>query len=212
MQKFKTLLDGCNYQRHCPMCQAKMIINENTASIETKWEWSETEKQTTINWLATQHNTDIELSIQLESNSILSYKFTNNITPIYSMGATMQYYYPSNSYPNNSAFINGIYVRLNFDCERCAQYQYLLQIFVNLSNKTIHTKLNSETLYIGDNNKLHKINNLYAQAITNYSFYSPSIKDYKDLDKDFYQLPLVPFDVQNPHKTLERIKSLILYS
>lgn len=97
------------------------------------------------------------------------------------------------------------YVKVVGSCYECGCYSYTLQMRVNLKEGTIESiALNSEVFCIEQGKTLYEIKNNYASKYTKYDVFS------NDLDP--ITLPLIPMDITNPIKTLERIKTLVIFS
>jgi hypothetical protein len=121
------------------------------------------------------------------------------------------------SYPvyssNGSAYSAQKYGKQIFgvycSCGKCGQYGYTLQVHLDLDlGKIICIFLNSETLSFEKGSLLHEIRNIYSTGKTDYRvFDNDNVTETKTLT-----LPLIPMDLSDPDKTLERIKTLALFS
>jgi hypothetical protein len=101
--------------------------------------------------------------------------------------------------------------RLNISCDSCSKYAYLVQVHISLDkNKITSMVLNSESASIEEGAKLYEIKNIYTTEKTEMSTFHTHLSQQRGaLDK--VELPLVPLDLQNPLKTVERIKNLLVF-
>ena len=96
-------------------------------------------------------------------------------------------------------------------CNDCSKYGYTIQVHADMANmKVIGIYLNSETFSIEKGDTLYEIRNVYPMKKTEYSIFRKSTDASDNLDKQA-ELPLIPLDLENPEKTLDRIKGLIVF-
>jgi hypothetical protein len=67
--------------------------------------------------------------------------------------------------------------------------------------------LNAEFLSVEKNGNAYEMKNNFVKKTTEYTPFDAGKSDGKHCT-----LPLIPFDLQNPLKTLERIQTLVLFS
>lgn len=198
MKQFKNLVEALKYHTSCPFCSGKMVtdmdmvLDENSMKAYLKFGASKVVVDCATN--------DI---IQHEESSIHDVNYKT-----YSGAPIRQYMGPI----GNNLLPNGLnYRRVNVSCDDCLRYSYLVQILVSLSDKKIiGLFLNSETVSVEDSAKLYEVKTIYATEKTEMStFHTHVSKQRGALDK--VDIPLVPMDLQNPMKTVERIKKLIVF-
>lgn len=101
------------------------------------------------------------------------------------------------------------YHGINIECNNvdCGLYDFTLQIQTNIDKcKINYIILNSERVAIEDDSGiLHEIKNIYVNDITEHSYHRES-------ESKTQNLPIIPIDFDNPLKTIQRIKKLIIFS
>jgi hypothetical protein len=87
----------------------------------------------------------------------------------------------------------------------------LIQVHISLEHgRLIALVLNSEAVSIEEGAKLYEVKNIYTTEKTEMSTFHTRLSQQRGaLDK--VELPLVPLDLQNPLKTVERIKNLLVF-
>jgi len=96
-------------------------------------------------------------------------------------------------------------------CNDCSKYGYVIQVHADLVQmKVAGVYLNSETFSIEKNDTLYEIRNVYPMKKTEYSIFRKGTDFSDQLDKQA-ELPLIPLDLENPERTLDRIKGLIVF-
>ena len=196
MKQFKNLFEVINYHSMCPFCtgrmHADMDLNYDENSVKAYLKFGTS--QLTVDC----HNNNI-IEIKQASNNG-TYSFNTGI-PISFLGSAL-----------DSLAATGInYRRLNISCDSCSKYAYLIQVLISLeTGKLEGLFLNSESASIEDGAKLYEIKNVYAIEKTEMAtFHTHLSRQRGALDK--VELPLVPLDLQNPLKTVERIKNLLVF-
>jgi hypothetical protein len=208
---FTYLRDAIAYQTHCPICFTKLKMDENDATIHKQF--LQLRSQSTIVWVIESG----ELVVNLETNEIEKVSKIKEATPIYGVG-----YHSSMSYTTAHQSTSGkMFVKLSMDCEDCGQYFFTIQMLVDIGETKIEfIRLNSEHLSVEDESgTLHEIRNVYTTGKTEYNRITKTVRPgspKRELtvtyEGDIVSLPLIPLDLQHPKKTLERIKTLILFS
>lgn len=112
-------------------------------------------------------------------------------------------------------------VTVTCDGDWCSGYGFVLQVHVNpTENKMTGIYLNSESISIERGDELFEIKNIYATNKTEYDRFTKVDVDDGTIKMSGWQgrrngtiiLPLVPMDLSNPEKTLDRIKGLVVFS
>ncbi len=106
-------------------------------------------------------------------------------------------------------------------CDSCSKYGYVLQVHVDSDvMKVIGIYLNSETFSIELGDELYEIKNLYSTGKTTYDKFDRVNIDTETVKASGWSgrrnstisFPLIPMDINNPEKTLDRIKGLVIFS
>jgi ribosomal protein S26 len=201
MKQFDTLLDSLSHQPNCPLCNGPVRITKGDTYLVSSlrgpkdyiiWSGNDTK---IIAHLATNHIERLDVSCKGYSKS------------------TKQYY--------NFNVIGDMYARIALYCVKCNCYGYVIQVRMNVEDKKIVAiLLNSETVVLNDKTKdiTHEIHNVYATEKTEYTTYKPAlIHGHGYGPQPFYddksiELPLIPLNLLNPEKTVERIRNLLPFS
>jgi hypothetical protein len=139
------------------------------------------------------------------------------MNPIYGIGSASPLSYNPATWNTSIRTDGHMMERLLIGCERCYQYDYVIQVIVSIKESRITgLVLNSESLTIDEGNATHEIRNVYSFEKTEYNkFINKSDNTHKlhnYVGNDTVSLPLIPLDLERPYKTLERIKTLVLFS
>lgn len=210
--KFHLIRQALEYQTHCPICSSSLLIDDRYA--ETKIDWDEGKERTRLLW-KTQDGE--EMIIDPDSSCV---RFVDKyFVPEYVVGTSN---YSSQAYmgriiPRAKRVYDGLlYERIGMTCDDCCRYYYLVKFIIDVGVKTIiDIELNSETLSIEDGKgTVHEIKNLYSIKETEYAYFPKGrvYLDGKHVGEKSITLPLIPLDLDNPTKTLERIRTLVLFS
>ncbi len=197
MKQFKNLPEVLAYQSTCPFCSKRMMpgldmtYDENSVKAYLKFG-------------------DSQVTVDCNNNNILECREVSGINTLYTFQKTPTFQYIGSTMMGLSK--SGVDMRrLLVSCEECSKYSYLVQVHLSLEQrKIVGLYLNSETASIEDGARLYEIKNIYATEKTEMStFHTHLSNQHGALDK--VEFPLVPLDLQNPMKTVERIKKLIVF-
>lgn len=109
-------------------------------------------------------------------------------------------------YSGGSLLSGQMIFSLSGTCTTCSKYSFAIGVTVDITNsKLTGLFLNSETFSIEEGQSLYEIRNVYTTEKTEYTRFKKGSSDSK---VDF---PLIPFDMVNPDKTLDRIKGLLVF-
>jgi hypothetical protein len=189
MKRFKNLIEVLAYHSICPLCSAKMSVDRN-------FNYDENANKAYLKFGAT------HLTVDCFNNNIIK------CDQVMFSGSPIMY--------SNSSFSDlsgkGVDLRgLKVSCDFCLKYSYLVQVHISLEhNKIVDLVLNSESISIEENTKLYEVKNIYTTEKTEMAIFHTHLSNKRGaLDK--VELPLVPLDFENPMKTVERIKSLLVF-
>jgi hypothetical protein len=200
MKKFESFQDALAYQTKCPICQTGLKID----NLETK---VTVERDRTI---VTWESPSTKLCVDISSNIILNMHVTRSMSysPTYSIGTRHVTYVPSHSQQGQTSS-GHLMERLIIGCRKCCQYEYVVRVIVEPPKlDKMVLLLNSESITLDDKDITHEIRNIYSFGQTEYTRYANAIAP----DSKSIRIPLIPMELQNPLKMLERIKTLVLFS
>jgi hypothetical protein len=183
MKQFSSLHDAINYQISCPVCDYEMQITNSRQNVKDHY-----------------NQIDHKFVWYLgKGEAITADTDTNKCELVL----------------NNN--VSGcMFLAIWIECEECYQYSYTIRIKIDLTERSVSDiNLNSEFITVLDDEHFtHEIRNVYATKQTEYWYTTNGRtrhKSYPKIEKTII-LPLVPLNLEQPEKTLERIKSLIVFS
>lgn len=198
MTKFLSLPEAFHNQSTCPICCQNLHFDANVAK-----EWSERYQtnQTTITF---QLDGELSLTADYETGNIRRWSKKRPLQQIYVIGedSPIDCHYRQNT-PMTNIFSTVL------GCTSCYQYRRLFQIYL-YNEQITYLHLNSEFLAIEKSANLYEIRNNYVREetiFTPFDYFRASKSDGKSC-----VLPLIPWDLQNPNKTLDRIQNLVIFS
>jgi hypothetical protein len=206
--KFHSIRDAISYQSTCPVCHSKMLFNDRYAELKTELGINRSPR-TKILWKTDRE----EILIDVDSDYVeIVNKYFETVPMVTSYTGTVP-----QRFSTKPVYDGHLYERLGMTCDDCCQYTYLIKFIIDIGLKRIiDIELNSETLSIEDSKGIvHEIKNIYATDETEYTYFPKGDRIYLDgshTKEKSITLPLIPLDLDNPNKTVERIKTLILFS
>lgn len=206
--KFHLIRQALEYQSHCPICSSPMLIDDHYA--EAKTDWQDGKQTLKLIWRSEDGE---KMVLDPDSSHIVFVeKF---FAPEYVTGTN---YGGQPSLKGAKKIYDGhLYERMGMTCDDCCKYHYLVKFVIDVGMKTlIDIELNSETISLEDGKgTIHEIKNIYPIKETQYAYFPKGDRIYLDgthVGEKSISLPLIPLDVYNPTKTLERIRTLVLFS
>lgn len=196
MKQFKNLFEVLEYQPICPLCQERVMpVSANLNYDENKV-------------IATLTIGNITLVVDCHNNNVLQYSESSSMNGVYTIGTQMVTALPSGNY----ALLKGNNVfRLNMTCDKCSRYGYLTQVHVDGEQyRVTGLFLNSESISIEEGTKLYEVKNVYAVDKTELSIFHQHLSSKRGAVNKI-EFPIIPLDLQNPMKTIDRIKNLIAF-
>ncbi len=228
MINFYNLPQALNYRYQCPLCQSSMKVEPGCIEWETKsydpyvrgndFYHPGMNGQNYSRTLIKFGDSGYSINIDYETGEVTSVKQT--MTDVYGFLTSIPYAYSYTELNSFSIF------PISMICSNCHAYKYIVQVHVSLSDmRVVNIVLNSESLTFKDKKGLHLIRNIYTVGKTEYNFHDTGDKDInpKDIEDTIYMgvltqsakiidLPLIPMNMEEPIKTLERVKTLVLFS
>ena len=113
---------------------------------------------------------------------------------------------------SDPSVLNGLFIfSVMVICNDCLKYSHILQVHADIGKMEVaKVVLNSESISIEEEARLYEIKNIFVAEKTEMStFYAQTSHQRGPINK--VQLPLVPMDFENPMKTVERIKGLLVF-
>lgn len=204
MTNFYSLKEAIAFQPICPICKGPTALDGrfgvNTFERIT-WDFK---TQTELIYQTDQNKVVIDLETDVVKEAAISrtnYKYVTKGL------AGITTYLPAPVYYGTE------YLRVGVTCDECCQYSYLLQILLDIGLRRIsEIVLNSESITLDDGKGItHEIRNIYTTEKTEYSYF-PGKPLTGETGSSPLEFPLIPLDLKDPYKTLERIRSLIIFS
>lgn len=194
MKQFTCLDEAFRHKNDCPFCHA--IITRGYTSITMNGGETLVEFQIVKSSITVDYNTG-ELREYKQAPAFE--EIHTRYYPVYASSGS------ANSIQRSGKHIFGAYC----SCNQCGQYAYNLQIHLDMDQgKIVGIFLNSETFSFEKGPLLYEIRSVYSTGKTHYKVFNNDA----DSETKTLVLPLIPFDLSNPDKTLERVKTLALFS
>lgn len=201
MTSFYNLDEAFSYRRYCPCKHCGHTLFPEVATI--------------IHGDGTQHvklalggNT---LTVGLYSNAVISYEEERQNQTVYGMsGHSLMHIGSSRSLHSLSKQGTDMFP-VTVSCNNCHRYKYVLQVHVSLSQGClVGLMLNSETMAVDDYAKLYTITNVYTTGKTEMEVRHLHLSQYHEPEAKI-EYPLIPLNVEEPMKTVERLKKLTVF-
>jgi hypothetical protein len=186
MKQFKNLDEALHYHYNCPVCGDVMKAGYSTLLV-------------------------------VDGKTTITFKLGDDSIAIDYYGDDIEWYSERNTSSQYVLDFFGIGVH----CDLCSKYAFSIRVQADRTkNKVVNICLNSETLSIEKGEDLYEIKNIYSLERTEYDKFTKVDIDDGTVKMSGYQgrrngtitFPLIPLDLKNPEKTLERIKGLIVFS
>lgn len=212
---FHNLQHALDFRQYCPFCSERMLI-EGRAKIETVFN----DRTYTVSKPVRHFSTRIswrtedgeEIWFNPSENTIeIAYRYANDM-PI---GSDVHCSSPRFNRTPKAIYDGHLYEKMKLVCEHCGNYEYMVQIVIDVGRKRIdEIVLNHEKLEWKEaTNQIHRVRNVYTFDQTEYTTFFPGDGKY-DKVKEWKQttLPLIPLNLDELQKTIDRIKTLVLFS
>jgi len=199
MIQFQSLNQAFEYHKCCPSCGSHLIVD--SGDFAERVEYSDGHQCQRFAFRMDYKYDDV-LYINTFTNEV-EFRLTRSLheEPVYGGG------HRSGQTPTYKSYDGMWYQGIITSCHECCQFSYTLQLQVDLGRpKVIGIILNSETISLDDKGVTHEIRNTYTTKQTEYYRTTLSAKE------KTITLPLIPLDFNDPKKTLDRIKTLLIFS
>jgi hypothetical protein len=207
--KFKNLRDAINFRSHCPFCAERLVVGDRYAEQKTTFD-IEGKNLVRIVW-RTQDNEEMIFDVDSGFVEIL-YKFSNDYLIYTGVDAVV-----NRGRPARRIYDGHLYESMKFICQSCNAYEYMIQICIDMSDRFINEiVLNHEGFCWQDTNDfVHQVKSIYTYDKTQYRYFPKGDKIYLDgvhVEEKSIDLPLILLNLDEPEKTIQRIKTLVLFS
>ena len=201
MTAFYNLDEAFGYRRYCPCKHCGHTLFPEVATIVHS-DGNQSVK------LALGGNT---LTVGLYSNAVISYEEERQNQTVYSLSGS--YLSRTNrSYNLHSLSKQGTDMfPVTVSCNNCHRYNYVLQVMVNLSQGClVGLVLNSETIVVDDYVKMYTIKTIYTTQKTEMEIRHLHLSQYHEPEAKI-EYPMIPLNIEEPMKTVERLKKLTVF-
>jgi hypothetical protein len=198
--RFYNLDDAQKYRPECPLCHGKV----RSEDISFKYDYQRIIAKFDLG--------DVSFSADYNTNELIDVTEHSSYDKVYMIGS--QTYSGMVPHSHRSLHKTGTdLVSTVMACsnKECGRYRYLVRIHVSVElNRLVGLVLNSETLAIEDGAKLYTIRNIYTTDKTEMEIRHTHLSHlHKPQDKIEY--PLIPLNIEEPMKTVERLKKLTVF-
>lgn len=198
--RFYNLDEAFQYQRHCPLCKENIY----PVDVNLKYEYDGTKADFTVG--------DSTFQVACHSNQLTYHSRRSQHDQMVTFGASQSYIgMTRSSYGLHNGGTDIFKMEMCCHNKACEHYRYVVQVHLSLDEKRItDLVLNSEAIAIEDGAKLCTIKNVYTTEKTELIIRHQHVSQYHEpLEK--IEFPLIPLNLQNPRKTLERIRKLVVF-
>lgn len=201
MTAFYNLDEAFSYRRYCPCKHCSHSLFPESATIKYG------ERQREVEFAIG----ETTLTVSSHSNTILSYAEARKDVGVYGVGhSSLMYASPSRHLLSLSKNGTDMFP-VTVSCNNCHRYNYVLQVHVNLSQGCLlGLVLNSETMAVEDMAKLYTIKNIYTTGKTEMEVRHTHLSQHH-ASQSKIEYPLIPLNVEEPMKTVERLKKLTVF-
>jgi hypothetical protein len=212
MIDFYTLAAAANYIPDCLLCKSSMSYRDIDAEVQYEYDRAGRRGQRThLTFTDSNLSYTDKISICLETEVVERETIQNDHKSLNSGFVTV-----SSSLHSTPPERGDKYLGLGLECKECHDYNYMIQIVVDLGDLRIkRLTLNSESVAIRSDEGLFEIRNAYTTRETHYYFSRhpapPGSPNTFTIDKQ-QKLPLIPLDRKDPSKTLKRIRNLLVFT
>lgn len=199
--KFYNLDEAFSYRRYCPKEHCEHGLFPETATIK----YGDRQREVEFN---VGGNT---LTVTSHSNEVLWYREHQEDQKVYGFSSTLMYAGSSRRLHSLSGVGTDLFP-VTISCNNCHKYQYVIQVHVSLSERRlVDLVLNSETIIVENMAKEYRIRNVYTTDKTELEIRHTHLSHFHE-PEDEMEIPLIPLNIEDPMKTVERIKKLIVFS
>jgi hypothetical protein len=213
MIQFPTLLQAVEYIRGCPLCQERLVFKKDVDVYHHRYPVTHSwEIETTLIFTDSNLSYSDKIKICLQTDKVERETETYKETVSSSITSSIPGGYYSSTYPPSMGFK---YLSLGMECPHCRNYNFMIQIVVDLEPRQIaRILLNSESLTFKEKDATYEIRNVYTTSQTEYKRYSRTTNADFATSAIFGQqtLPLISLDRNNPHHFLQRVRKLLLWT
>ena len=198
--RFYNLDEAGHYRTNCPLCKDRvrsedMSFRYDYQQIIAKFELG-----------------DVTLEVDYHSNLICNVSQRSSYDKIYTIGSgTYSGMTPSSHrslHTTGTDLISARYACVNKECGR---YRYLVQVHCSVEQgRLVGLVLNSETMVIEDMAKLYTVRNIYTTDKTEMEVRHAHVSHLHG-PQDKIEYPLIPLNIEEPLKTVERLKKLTVF-
>jgi hypothetical protein len=198
--RFYNLDEASHYRDTCPICKDRV----RSEDMDFRYEYQQIVAKFNLG--------DTTLEVDYHSNAILNVTQHTSYDRIYTIGSnTYSGMVPQSHRSLHKTGIDLISMRMACANKNCGRYRYLVQVHTSLEqNRLVALVLNSETLSIEDNAKLYTIKNIYTTDKTELEVRHTHVSHLHS-PQDKIEYPLIPLNIEEPLKTVERLKKLTVF-
>ena len=211
MKEFNSLAEALDYCIDCPICHA--IISRGGGDQSYEYETRELIIPLCDRNKSLSHD---NLVIQIDSGrTTINLEITPNLDPNIMYAGVSNFSQQLSPQFDYTFYQGSLITGHNVCCQECCLYSYTLQLHVNVAKYQLtNTLLNSETISIEEEDKLHEIRNNYSMNRTEYILIESLEYAHKIASNRHktLMLPLLSDNLFNPTETLIRLKKLLIFS
>lgn len=215
---FTSIQDALNYAPYCLLCRHSMrgldsLVPGAISSLKIDYDnRGYGDYHSVITYTLIENGYKDNFTINVVNNSITRQTDIEMEDQVVSTRVGLQTFKSSApSLPVSSGYQ---YLSLGVACKSCHKYDYTLQLVICVKPLVMaRIALNSERLVFqeGEWSERRELRNVYTTKRTTYSYFpEPKLGAVRNELKQ--ELPLIPFNREDPNKTLERVKNLLIFT
>lgn len=198
--RFYNLEEAFNYRRTCPLC------NQGVYPVEAnlKYDYDGVKADFTVG--------ESTFQVSCHSNELTYHTRRSQHDQMVTFGAPQSYIgMTRSSYGLHTGGTDVFKMEMRCHNRQCERYLYVVQVHISLDEKRItNLILNSEHISLEDGAKLCTIKNVYTTEKTELIVRHQHLSQYHE-PVEKIEFPLIPLNLQDPRKTLERIRKLVVF-
>lgn len=215
---FASIQDALNYTPYCLLCRHSMgrldnLVPGAISSLQIDYDnRGYGDYHSVITYTLIENGYKDHFTINVVNNEITRQTEIEIEDQIVGAGLGSQTFKPS--VPSSPVASGYQYLSLGVACKSCHKYDYTVQLILCVKPLAIaRIILNSERLVFqeGEWSERRELRNVYTTKKTVYSYFpEPKLGFIRnELKQDF---PLLPINREDPNKTLERVKNLLIFT
>jgi hypothetical protein len=202
--KFYNLDEARQYRPECPLCHGRMRPDVSSINFDFKHDYQRITAKFDLG--------DVSFEADCYSNELLAVTYDRTYDKVYTLGSSPNYAgMTPHSRSLRTAGLDMVSMGMACSNEKCWRYRYVVQVHVSIDkHKLMGLVLNSETIVVENMAKLYTIRNIYTTDKTEMEVRHAHVSHLHESQSKI-EYPLIPLNIEEPMKTVERLKNLTVF-